>query len=50
MPRYKSYNILIQRFGRAGRGEGLLGEAIFMVKSRWRGPCDKLGGSKYTQP
>src|SRR6266705_1864366 len=21
-----------------------------MVKSRWRGPCNELGGSKHTQP
>ena len=21
-----------------------------MVESRWRGPCDELGGSKHTQP
>jgi hypothetical protein len=50
MPRYKSYNMLIQRFSRAGREEGLLSEVIFIVKSRWRGPYNKLGGSKYTQP
>ncbi|OCK86524.1 uncharacterized protein K441DRAFT_480309, partial [Cenococcum geophilum 1.58] len=43
MPRHKSCNMLAQRFGRAGRGEGLSGEAIFMVESRWRGPCDELG-------
>ena len=42
--------MLIQRFGWAGQGEGLSGEAIFMVESRWRGPCNKLGGSKHTQP
>ena len=50
MPRHKSCNMLTQRFGRAGRGEGLSGEAIFMVESRWRGPCDKLSSSKHTQP
>ena len=48
MPRHKSCNMLTQRFGRAGRGEGLSGEAIFMVESRWRGPRDELGGSKHT--
>lgn len=50
MPRHKSCNMLTQRFGWAGRGEGLSGEAIFMVESRWRGPCDELGGSKHIQP
>ncbi len=50
MPRHKSYNILIQQFGRAGRGKGLLGEAIFIVESRWQSPCDKLSDSKHTQP
>ena len=50
MPHHKSYNILTQRFGRAGQREGLLGKAIFIVKSCWRSPYNKLGGFKYTQP
>ena len=41
--------MLTQRFGQVGQGEGLSGEVIFMVKSRWQGPCNKLGSFKHTQ-
>ena len=50
MPCYKFCNILLQQFSWVGQKEGLLGEAIFIVKSHWRSPYNKLGGSKYTQP